>query len=517
MKKKMREAKQIGIIDIGAHSVRLDIFELGKNSQGVLLESLSRSVNLGRDVFRKGLVSGENITLLCSIVRDFAARLDEYGITGRYAIATSAVREARNRELILSRVRGSSGIEIEILEEQEEARLHFLNMREVLGAEGDFDRMSGVACILGTGSLLVIYFSGGRMMFCESLAAGTMRLYDELGDAGSRSEQINEILQSLDIRERLQESVGVGRKTPLSVIGIGAPFRFFMRFALKRPPGRIASLDSAQLEKAAARAGSMSAAKLAENLRISEEQAVGVPLCGALFEYFDAGFKCSEFICPEVTTRSAFLSEVLRRRHPGESDPFYPDVIASAGCIGRKYGADMAHAEAVAANALQIFDKLKSFYDFPPRSRLLLELAALLHDVGRFIDSRQHHKHSYYIILHSQMPGISAGERKVVGLTARYHRKSTPRDSHVEYSVLNAEDQVAVLKLAAILRVADALNRMHTESFSIESVRIRNGEFIIRTSREDFEFEKAYARIKGNLFVEVFGLEIKLLGPEVKS
>ncbi len=500
-----------GVVDIGAHSVRLDIFERSRSGSVTLLESLSRSMNLGRDVFRKGVVGPENLNLLCRTLTDFRRKLDEYKINNRHIIATSAIRESRNRELVVSRMHGVSGMPVSVLEEQAEARLYFLSMRDEISRKRDFSAMRGIGCILGTGSMIVIYFADGVMKFCESIAFGTMRLYDEFGSVGSLSQQISELLNTFDISQRLRESVGLTGDDPVSIIGMGAPFRLFVRFSDRMDENEeVARIGGAKMVRAAAAAEAVRVDELAAKFKLTEEQAIGVPMCGALLSYFEKNFNCREFIAPAATTRSAYYSDLLRESSGVEKDPFYDDVVAAARCLGAKYGSADIHAESVRGDALKIFDKLKMHFDFPPRARLLLEVSSLLHDVGRFVDARQHHKHSYYIIAHSQLPGISEAERRVVAAVARYHRKSVPRDSHFEYAVLTPEERVCVLKLAGILRVADALNRLHGSEFGISALRIRKGDFVIESDRDDIEFEKFYVKLKGELFTEVFGLETVL-------
>ena len=198
---------QAGVIDVGAHSTRLDLFEVASGGRITLLESLSRTVNLGYDVFRHGSVSPENLSALGTVMADFSRKLAEYRVRSCRVVATSAVREAFNRELVINRIRSVSNLSLEILESQEETRICFLSMREALRRTLPFDELAGLCLIVGTGSLLVSWFDGGLMRFSEAVPLGTSRLVDAFGRSSFSIEQILETLRSQDIRQRLCESV----------------------------------------------------------------------------------------------------------------------------------------------------------------------------------------------------------------------------------------------------------------------------------------------------------------------
>ena len=156
---------QAGVIDVGAHSTRLDLFEVASGGKITLLESLSRTVNLGYDVFRHGSVSPGNLSTLGEIMADFSRKLAEYRVRSCRVVATSAIREAFNRELVVNRIRSVSNLTLEILESQEETRISFLSMRDALRKSLPFDELSGICLVVGTGSLLVSWFEGGLMRF----------------------------------------------------------------------------------------------------------------------------------------------------------------------------------------------------------------------------------------------------------------------------------------------------------------------------------------------------------------
>ena len=154
-------------------------------------------------------------------------------------------------------------------------------------------------------------------------------------------------------------------------------------------------------------------------------------------------------------------------------------MIHSATAIAEKYHVDLDHADNVAEVAVRLFDLFQADHGLGPRHRLLLRVAALLHEVGGFVSSRAHHKHSEYLIANSEIFGLNRNEITLVSQIARYHRRSVPRSSHPTYMALPRESRVVVNKLAALLRVADALIRGHRRRASDIQFQRQGDELIV--------------------------------------
>ena len=137
-----------------------------------------------------------------------------------------------------------------------------------------------------------------------------------------------------------------------------------------------------------------------------------------------------------------------------------------------RYHVDEAHARRVARLAIQLFDGLAAEHALKERDRLLLEVAALLHDIGLFVNLRGHHKHSLYLLQAAEIFGLSRDDMQLVGNIARYHRRGLPQKSHPSYSSLSRDERVRVNKLAAFLRLANALDAEHLQK--VDEVRIRD-------------------------------------------
>ncbi len=503
---------QAGVIDVGAYSTRLDLFEVAAGGKITLLEALSRRVNLGADVFHHGSVSPENLATLGSVMADFSRKLEEYKVRSCRIAATSAIREAFNRELVVNRVRTVSNLTLDILESQEEIRITFLAMREMLRKKLPFDTYSGLCLSVGTGSLLISWFEHGTMCFFEEVPVGTSRLEDVFGKSFS-IQQVMGTLRTLDIRPRLMESVKLDPSQPVTLIAMGASVRMLAGKAAGKEP-KVEEEEAVVLTRdAISRAVNFAVAAdpsaLAAEYEVSEPVSGALAACGAILGYFLEEFDCRNFVCPGTTTRTALIRDLTRKGE--DKDPFYGDLFATSCAIGRKYGYDAGHAESVTRLSLLIQEKLWREFDFSPRSRVLMEVAARLHDIGRFVDMKQHHKHSGYLISNVQLPGVSGAEQRVIAAVARYHRKAPPKESHLEYMQLSAEEKVMVLKLAAILRVADALDCTRQKRFNRLRLMRRGHTLVIQTPETGgYRQERRALDLKSDMFNEVFGLELKI-------
>jgi exopolyphosphatase/guanosine-5'-triphosphate,3'-diphosphate pyrophosphatase len=190
---------------------------------------------------------------------------------------------------------------------------------------------------------------------------------------------------------------------------------------------------------------------------------------------------------------------------------FERQVLTSAEALGARYRFDRAHGRHVAMLATRLFDELNDEHGLSPRERLLLQVAALLHDVGVYVSLRAHHKHSQYVLAASQIFGLSDEETALVSNIARYHRRGTPQRSHVPFIALDRQDRLIVRKLAAILRVANALDAQHAQT--VENVRLigRGDGWILELEGDgDFTMEQLAGTARADMFVETFGRKLSI-------
>jgi exopolyphosphatase/guanosine-5'-triphosphate,3'-diphosphate pyrophosphatase len=221
--------------------------------------------------------------------------------------------------------------------------------------------------------------------------------------------------------------------------------------------------------------------------------------------------RAKKMLVADVSMRDGLLLDMMRSTAGKRGDAAYKEVIQSAQSVAQKYRVDTNHAEQSRRLALRLFDQLANEHRLGERHRLLLEVAAILHEVGTFVSSRAHHKHSYYLIANSEILGLTQGELAVVANVARYHRRSRPKPSHPEYTMLPREQRMIVNKLAALLRVADALDISRTQQIHDFQCRIDNNGLVISVSGGgDLTLERRSLAELGDMLLDIYGLDVRL-------
>ena len=505
------ERRVVAAIDIGSSALRLDIGEVGAQGDVKLLESLRHGVRLGKDVFAKGRVEQETLRRCVAILKNYGRLLKEYGVTRPdqlRAVATSFAREASNRDMFVDRVSTATGIDVNVLEESEEARLTYLAVREILEAGGILAAGNVAVIEIGSGQTILLYIRNGRVTVAQSFRSGALRTRELVESGGGAGPQVKGVLKAYatELVEQIVQAIPREKISALVVMGAGARFAADQAGAeAQGPDPRLATVAAARLAEVADQVATLSAASLVKAHKMTYQDAETV--APALMSVAQAAraLKVKEVHVAQATLRDGLLREMAMRDH--RSAGFEEQVIYSAQTLAARYGSDESHARNVEAGALALFDNLKEEHQLGGHERLLLRCAAILHDVGLFVNARAHHKHSMYLILNSDLFGLTRHDMQLVATVSRYHRKALPSPAHPEFAMLPQDDRMAVVKLAAILRVADALERTHRETpRPMEFLREADRFVILLRDMEDLTMERLALKDKGNLFADVFGL-----------
>jgi exopolyphosphatase/guanosine-5'-triphosphate,3'-diphosphate pyrophosphatase len=214
-------------------------------------------------------------------------------------------------------------------------------------------------------------------------------------------------------------------------------------------------------------------------------------------------------VISDASLRIGMLLDFVQPKGRLGAEDFERQVLASADAVGHRFRFDRAHGHHVAMLATRLFDDLQDEHGLSGRDRLLLQTAGLLHDVGLYVSLREHHKHSQYLLAASQIFGLSNEETAIVSNIARYHRGRSPQESHLPFLALDRGDRLLVTKLAAILRVANALDAEHLQKVrDVRIVRGANSWLLEVDGSGDITMEQMAARARTDMFAEVFGRQL---------
>jgi exopolyphosphatase/guanosine-5'-triphosphate,3'-diphosphate pyrophosphatase len=495
---------------MGASAIRLVVAEIGAGQRIRTIEEASRGVLIGRDSFSSGVIRAKTIEAVLAALDNFRRIIDGYGVKDIRAVATSAVREARNVDLFLDRIQGRTGITFEILDEAEESRLVFEAVKQALKRRAALRGAWTLLTEVGGGSTSMTLLRKGQPNRSAVYALGAVRLRQQLNlQRLTHDVQISLLKRTIaNVIEEIRRDYALERVTYM--VAIGGDLRFAASQILEsdtdegvRDIPRDAFLAFCdQVER-------MDEDALIERFRLPAVDAA--TLVPALLVYRTV---LSETAARKLTVSEASLRTglIIDEADPGgraSIQDFEHQVLAGAEALGHRHRFDRAHGRHVADLSIRLFDALREDHGLADRERLLLQVAAILHDIGIHISLRAHHKHSQYLIAASQIFGLSNEETAVVSNIARYHRRGLPQKSHLPYIALDRQDRLVVNKLAAILRVANALDAERLQKVTDLTLTKRERGWTLEIcGNGDLTMEQLAATARADMFVDTFGQEL---------
>ena len=509
----------LSVIDIGASGIRMLIAELKPDGTVRTLEALERPIALGRETFKTGTLSAASIQKAVNVLRQFRTIMDTYGVSHTRAVATSAIRAALNRDTFVDRVFLATGIEIEVIEGSQETLLTFAAVQRVLEAHPEYGDGDALMFELGGGATEWALVRNGQVAASITHDLGTVRMREALR-AGEADRRSRTRLITHNVREMMNV---VRRSLPFdkvtNLVAVGSEARFAARAAAGRSPGGlsangtetttdIGSVSAKDLKKLADQIFTMSSDQVAASFSIPPNEAESLAPAFLAYAELLRSNQVDRLLVPHASMRDGLLLHMVRSIQSGSTVLFPDQTIAAAVNLARKYNADVAHGTHTAALARAIFHVTRAQHQMGEKEQLLLEVASIVHDIGGFVTARAHHKHTYYLLTNSEVFGLSGMDLEIVANVARYHRRGGPQSDHPAYASLPRQARLAVNRLSAILRVADALDKGHTQRVVDPKISIVGDELRIEVAGgEDWALERFTLDSKSGLFEEVFGLK----------
>lgn len=487
---------RLAAIDVGSNAIRMLVAELGEDNRVIPVKNFREAVRLGKDVFTEGHISERTIEKAVHAFERFRIQLDRLGVKHYRAVATSASREAQNRELFFDRVRREAGLELQLLSGGEEARLVHLAVSRKLNLG---DQLSLLVDI-GGGSVELVLAQGADVLAIESLKMGTVRLLTRLQDKGTTPAQFSQLAREYVVSARSWIEQKLERKLPTVFVGTGGNVEALLDLA-RQLFGREGGdqISRQDLEEMLARLERMSQLERIRQLNLKPDRADVIVPAAIVLQTLMTQLGTEGLLVPGVGLKDGVLEDLVDEHFGGKEARLHrQQVLAATFQMGRKYQFDERHARKVAELALQLFDQTASLHGLDEGYRFLLEIASLLHDVGKFVNFTGHHKHSQYLIESTPLVGLTDEQKHVVAALARYHRKSAPTMAHPFYRDLPVTDRNAVLRLFGLLRLAEALDAEHESR--VEGVRVvASGKNKLQLKLEG----------KGDLLLEKWALHTK--------
>jgi exopolyphosphatase/guanosine-5'-triphosphate,3'-diphosphate pyrophosphatase len=475
----------LAAIDIGTNSFHLVVVNVKDSDRFEIITQEKEVVRLGSGSKDMKYLQEDAMDRGIAALLRFR-QLADSSQAGIRAVATSAVREALNKDVFLQRARQEAGIEVEVISGFEEARLIYLGILQTLPV---FEKQI-LMIDIGGGSTEFLVGNAGEIIEANSLKLGAIRLTnrffkDDPIDPKSVNkcrEYVQAYLNPMARRVRNHGfEVAVGSSGTvlniaqmIQVLRKQQPTRYLSNFVFSR-------LELSEVVKMLAKADTVKKRQKIEGL---DPKRVDIILGGAIvLEQAFEEMRIQEMTVSGFALREGVILDALQKSRGGTlhhlTDIRYKGVLH----LAQSCHYDKEHADQVTKLALQLYDQLRDLHQLEDINREYLEAAGILHNVGFFISHAQHHRHSYYIIRNSEyLTGFNNREIELIAQVARYHRKSAPKPKHEEFARLSSKDQIIVKKLAGILRIADSLNRTHSNV--VERLRCERMGSVLRIHLE---------------------------------
>jgi exopolyphosphatase/guanosine-5'-triphosphate,3'-diphosphate pyrophosphatase len=458
----------IAAIDAGSNAIRMTIAAVTPGAALTRLESERVPVRLGHRAFTRGEFDRATMEATVGAFARFATRFAHHGVQRYRAVGTSALRTAENRDLLLHRLFHETGLELEVIDAAEEARL----VRTAVEAAFADRPQPGLMLDLGGGSLEVSWRTSKRWK-SRTLAVGTVRLLETMGVSGALNE---EETRAVDRSVRaLLETLRSKIPRPLEgdVVATGGNPEALAGLFGERASGGMAVLDLARLRAelpALLRADvETRMARHGVSRDRAEVMAVAALVLAAAGDVLGFG----RMLAPGVGVRDGVLLDLAASvEQPAGTEAQVRSLVAAARGFAHHLGHDTTHGERVRLLARALFDQVAPRFDLPVELAGVLEVAAVLHDVGEVVHRQAHHKHGEYLVRYGRIPGLEPPYRDMAAALVRTHRRSPPdKQRHETFAALPADRQAQVRRLAGLLRVADALDTDHRQR--VEDLRVR--------------------------------------------
>ncbi|MEO7714243.1 MAG: Ppx/GppA phosphatase family protein [Gemmatimonadaceae bacterium] len=506
-------ARRIAAIDIGSNSVRQIVADVTPDGGITVVDEMKAAPRLGADLDVTGVLGTTAMERAAQAVGRMATLARQLGATRIEAVATSAVRDASNGQQFVSRVRQEAGLELRIIDGAGEARLSWLSAL----AHFDVGRGRTVVMDIGGGSLELALAADGVLDDLVSLPFGALRLTERYLRGGSGPKAVEKLRKH--VRDALKNVLPRRDWRGAQVIGSGGTFTNLAGIHLARRGMLVArnvhatAVPREEVEHILDMLAAMPADERGGVTGLNPERSDIIVAGIAVAAEVMARLEARDIHVSRYGIREGLLLEIARVT-PTVADPGEARE-RSVREFAERCHYEEGHASQVQRLALRLFDAVGARLGCEPDERQTLGDAALLHDVGYHINYDRHHKHSYHLILHAELLGITPSEQVVIANVARYHRGAPPKKKHRNFSGLDKDLRDRILRLSAILRVADGLDRGHVGA--VRELGIRYLKRALRITprpakgARQLRLELWGAHRKSQLLAELAGIPVEIV------
>lgn len=496
-------------IDVGSYHICMDIYEMSRGRGIHRINEVQSRLEVGRETYSMRRITSDTGKELCRILKDFSEIMKEYQVEAYRACATSTLKEAENVWVVLEQVYQKTGIQVEILSNSEQ---RFYGYKSVAAKESSFAKIiqKGTAIVeIGGGNVQVSLFDKDALVVTQSFRLGSLRIKELLLLVEKETSHYEKLVEELVHNQILGfKKLHLKEKKAEHIILMGNTFmeRLFEKNEGLEKSGTI-SLETFMKEYNWVM--EHSAEEVSVALGISLEYAESMVPALIIYRVFIEELGAQNMWLPGthlndgISYDYAEKHKLIKSKHNFEND-----ILVSARNIAKRYMSGKNHTQAVARNALAIFDGMKKVHGMGVRERLLLQIAIILHDCGNYVSMSNSAECAYEIIMSTEIIGLSHREREMIANVVRFIKLPFHyyREEDSRLTALRRE-YMTTAKLTAIVRIANVLDRSHKQKVEEIKASVKEQEVLITvTATEDMTLERGLLAEAGEFFEEIFSM-----------
>ncbi|MCI9199950.1 MAG: HD domain-containing protein [Lachnospiraceae bacterium] len=501
--------KTFAAIDAGSFELSMKIFEISPKSGMHEIDHIRHRIDLGTETYATGKMAYERVDELCRYLNEFTKIMKGYKVSEYKAYGTSAIRETENTAIILDQIRQRTGINVEVLSNSEQ---RFLGYKAIAFKGEAFNKFieKGTAIVdIGGGSIQISLFDKDKLVATQNMRLGVLRLREILSHLDVGKAQYDAILT-----EMISSQLSVFKKLYLKdrqITNIIVVDDYINALVQKKFfSDKVGEhVDVKTFQKLMKLAGEKTSQELTRIFDMPQESIdllyISYVLLKRIIEVMNAEMLWAPgmTLCDGMAYEYAQENKIVLPEHD-----FEQDIIACAQNISKRYMGSKKRGETLEKIALTIFDSMKKVHGLGQRDRLLLRLATLLHDCGKYISMTNLGECSYSIIMATEIIGLSHMEREIVANVVKFNHEEFEYYDVSKASTLDQESYLRIAKLTAILRVANGLDRSHKQKFKDVKTILKDDVLTITVdTKEDITLEKGMFSHRADFFEEVYSVK----------
>ncbi len=494
-------------IDVGSYELGMKIFEFNNKGSMKEIDSIRHSIELGTETYQRGIIGTDHMDELCYVLSDFASIMRSYKVDDYKAYGTSAIRETKNTQILIEQIKLRTGIRLDVLSNSEQRFLHY-KAAAIKGSRFDeFIREGCAIADIGGGSIQLSLFDNEALVTTQNIRLGVLRAMDMLATLAPKTRDIEGILKELiDNQLQVFKKLYLKGRTIKNLILIDD----YVSVMLYHTGSRDRSFTADSFKQLYSSIKTMPNSDIAKKYGINEET---VPLLLPALTLVARIIKITKAeniwspgvsLCDGMAYEYAEKEKLVHYRHDFEND-----IVACAKAMSRRYQGNEERNELIERVACDLFDDTRKIHGMGKRDKLLLRIAALLNDCGRYVSIEAGAECGYDIIMATEMIGLSHTERQIVANIVRFNKvKFKYFDEIAATSLIDRNTYLKIAKLSALFRIADGVCRSYRTKVNDVRFAVKGDELSVSVyTVDDIDLEQGFFYRKASLFEEVFSVK----------